>query len=80
MPLAIPGGGGDPVVDDVEHVADDRRSGVARSELVLDVVVGGAAAAVEEMSPAEGVGPGADAGDRAATCVMGGKRLERGAR
>jgi hypothetical protein len=73
-----PGGGGDPAVDDVEHVADDRRFRVALGELVLDVVVGGAAAAVEQTRPAEGVGPGADAGDGAAICVMGGERLERG--
>jgi len=44
----------------------------------LDVVVGGAAAAVEETGAAEGIGPGADAGDRAAVGVMGGERLERG--
>jgi hypothetical protein len=44
----------------------------------LDVVVGGAAAAVEETCPAEGIGPGADAGDRAALCVMRGERLECG--
>jgi hypothetical protein len=64
-------------VDDVQHVADDRRCRVALGELVLDVVMGGAAAAVEQTCPPEGVGPGADAGDGAAICVMGGERLER---
>jgi hypothetical protein len=44
----------------------------------LDVVVGGAAAAVEQACPAESVGSGADAGDGAAICVMGGERRERG--
>ena len=73
-----PGGGGDPAVDDVDHVADNHRFWVALSELVLDVVLGGAAAAVEQTCPAEGVGPGADAGDGAAIRVMGGERLERG--
>jgi len=41
--------------------------------------MGGAAAAVEEAGPAEGVSPGADAGDRAAVRVVAGERLERGA-
>ncbi len=70
-----PGGGDDPAVDHVEHVADDGRPRVAPGQLVLHVVVGGAAAAVEQAGPAEGVGPGADAGDRAAVRVVGGERL-----
>ena len=66
------GRGDDPVVDDVEHVAHHGGPRVAPGQLVLEVVVGGAAAAVEQAGPAERVGAGADAGDRAAARVVGG--------
>ena len=47
-----------------------RRPRVAPGQLVLQVVVGGAAAAVEQPGPAERVGAGADAGHGAAGGVV----------
>ena len=64
------GRGDDPVVDDVQDVADDHGPRVAPGQLVLQVVVGGAAAAVEQAGLAERVGAGADAGHRAAPGVV----------
>ena len=75
-----PGRGRHPVVDDVEHVADDRRPRIAPGQLVLDVVVGGAAAPVEQAGPAEGVGARADAGDGAAVRVVAAQPREGGVR
>ncbi len=64
------GRGDDPVVGGEQDVADDGRLRVAQGQFVLDVVVGGAVAAVEESCPAERVGPGADAGHRPAAGVV----------
>ena len=75
-----PGRGRDPVVHDVEDVADDRRPRVAPGQLVLDVVVGGAPALVKEAGPAEGVGARADAGDGAAVRVVAAQPREGGLR
>jgi hypothetical protein len=73
-----PSRGGDPAVNNVKHVTEDSRPRVAAGELLLDVMVGGAAPAVEQAGPPQGIGPGADAGDSAATGVMSGEHFQRG--
>ena len=64
------GRGDDPPVHHVEHVPDDGRARVAAGEFVLHVMVGRAAAAVQQPGPAERVGSRTHAGHGAARRVV----------
>jgi hypothetical protein len=68
----------DAAVDDVQHVADDGGAGVAAGQRLLEVVVGGAAPAVQQARPAEGVRARADAGDGAPGGVVVVQAAQRG--
>ena len=64
------GGGDHAAVGDVDHVALDPGPRIALGELVLQIVVRGAAPVVQQPGPAQHVGAGADAGHGAAGGVV----------